>query len=385
MGINTGKAKDHTGTTFGRLTCVKRIAAKISKSKYTEYECTCSCGNIVIIRACQLVTGNTTSCGCFLKESLRKTRTINRVNQIFGRLTALERIQKPNRGVDYRCLCTCGKEVMVDSGKLQSGNTKSCGCLNIEEIIKRNHDPILILKRMKACNDSSIHKHWKLGIELVCKGGWEHRVVEWLNKHKIDFDWQVPFKLPDGRTYIIDFFDKDRNVYVEIKGWWRDDGLEKHETFKAAYPDLKVEVWDKAELEMRNISIRKKHKIPLYILTGAPGSGKSWVLKQLTNFYTIDSDVVSPSKYKILVREEKDPILTLTIGVSTFIKNNPDLEIKLIVIQEDIELLKARMLARNGKVTTTIERRAKRMLGLAKQAEFTGTSTEVLTYLKEIK
>ena len=144
-----------------------------------------------------------------------------------------------------------------------------------------------------------------------------------------------------------------------------------------------TKVWDKTQLILKKIIIDKKRKT-LYILTGAPGSGKSWVLSQLTNFFTIDSDNVSPIKYKTLVREKKNPILTLTIGVSTFIKNNPDLEVKLVVIQEELSILEARMLARGGIITTTIQRRAKRMVGLAKQAVFTGSSKEVLEYLKQV-
>ena len=34
----------------------------------------------------------------------------------------------------WRCLCDCGKECVVISGHLKSGNTKSCGCLNTEAI-----------------------------------------------------------------------------------------------------------------------------------------------------------------------------------------------------------------------------------------------------------
>jgi hypothetical protein len=32
----------------------------------------------------------------------------------------------------YKCLCDCGKEVVVSSTHLMSGHTTSCGCLHIE-------------------------------------------------------------------------------------------------------------------------------------------------------------------------------------------------------------------------------------------------------------
>ncbi len=55
---------------------------------------------------------------------------INLVGHVFGRLTVTERAAN-NRfnQVCFGCTCTCGNETVVDSRKLQTGNTKSCGCL----------------------------------------------------------------------------------------------------------------------------------------------------------------------------------------------------------------------------------------------------------------
>lgn len=50
--------------------------------------------------------------------------------QKFGRLTAIERVgQTKLRMAVWRCRCSCGKETDVRIGNLQSGTTKSCGCL----------------------------------------------------------------------------------------------------------------------------------------------------------------------------------------------------------------------------------------------------------------
>ncbi len=64
--------------------------------------------------------------------------------QKFNRLTVIRRVEKPkhrkNRAVYWLCKCECGsdKEIIVSTGEIKSGNTKSCGCLNIEKIIQRN-------------------------------------------------------------------------------------------------------------------------------------------------------------------------------------------------------------------------------------------------------
>ncbi len=124
----------------------------------------------------------------------------------------------------------------------------------------------------------------------------------------------------------------------------------------------------------------------VYLLTGAPGSGKSWVLKSLPETLTaIDSDITSKAK---LVEEinkcSNIPVLGLTIGISTFIKNNPQLDIKLVVIQETLQVIEDRMILRGGKITPTIEKRIKRMTQLANKAVFVGTSGEVLDFFKTI-
>ncbi len=49
--------------------------------------------------------------------------------QTYGRLTVLA-VAAPGPGSrTYLCRCTCGAEVVVRTGGLQSGNTRSCGCL----------------------------------------------------------------------------------------------------------------------------------------------------------------------------------------------------------------------------------------------------------------
>ena len=53
----------------------------------------------------------------------------------YGRLVVIECVgSKKFQKRLWKCLCDCGKECVVISGHLKSGNTKSCGCLNKEAI-----------------------------------------------------------------------------------------------------------------------------------------------------------------------------------------------------------------------------------------------------------
>lgn len=259
------------GKRFTHLVVSEYIGYRLEKSgaKKPYYACTCDCGKTLEVSRGRLITENTRSCGCLnLKRDPKKYKNVrDYTGQVFGRLIAIERVvgkYKSYNGlyqVRYRCVCQCGKEITVPTGKLQSGNTKSCGCLNLEKIMARNHDADLIAKRQLRASDSKILLHWKTNQQINCRGSWEVNVVNYFNVNSIDFDWQIPFKLPDGRTFIIDLLDKKRNVYVEIKGWWRDDAKEKFDIFCAEHPNLTVEVWGKEELLSKGISIRNTVKI----------------------------------------------------------------------------------------------------------------------------
>lgn len=65
----------------------------------------------------------------------------NLINQRFGRLFILERVDRPahvkNKNVWWGCRCDCGNIVLVEGTKLKDPNgTRSCGCLRREHCIK---------------------------------------------------------------------------------------------------------------------------------------------------------------------------------------------------------------------------------------------------------
>jgi len=61
------------------------------------------------------------------------------VGKQYGRLTVLHRIGSNKYGQSvWLCHCICGKDVEIVGGSLQSGRTKSCGCITKERLRKRN-------------------------------------------------------------------------------------------------------------------------------------------------------------------------------------------------------------------------------------------------------
>lgn len=47
----------------------------------------------------------------------------------FGRLTAIDFVERRGNQAAWRCVCDCGNERVVLSGNLRAGHTRSCGCI----------------------------------------------------------------------------------------------------------------------------------------------------------------------------------------------------------------------------------------------------------------
>ena len=59
---------DHSGRKFGRLKAIKCVGR--DKHRRAKWKCECECGNMVVVSSVSLVTGNTNSCGCLLRDKI---------------------------------------------------------------------------------------------------------------------------------------------------------------------------------------------------------------------------------------------------------------------------------------------------------------------------
>lgn len=64
-------------------------------------------------------------------------RFLDLTGRRFGRLVVLERAGYRKGGITWRCLCDCGKRVIIQGGNLRNGLTRSCGCLAREQVAAR--------------------------------------------------------------------------------------------------------------------------------------------------------------------------------------------------------------------------------------------------------
>jgi hypothetical protein len=131
-----GAFKDLTGQTFGRLYVVGLAKDRVSKSGSHSFmwACICNCGGEHCVKAISrgnLVKGTTKSCGCIAKEQNFKDLT----GQRFGRWTVIEFAYIDKwRSANWKCICDCGTERIVDGCILRSGDSTSCGCYHKERV-----------------------------------------------------------------------------------------------------------------------------------------------------------------------------------------------------------------------------------------------------------
>jgi hypothetical protein len=86
------------------------------------------------------------------------------LNERFGELTVLSKVDSKNKHSRYKCSCTCGKTVYVSAYDLISKRRISCGCIKQRKTV---YDPLrYFLKRMKRrvkeSTDIDIHFLWDL-------------------------------------------------------------------------------------------------------------------------------------------------------------------------------------------------------------------------------
>lgn len=117
--------KDITGMRFGKLVAIEPTGTVIGGSAI--WRCQCDCGGRVCVPLRQLTAGSRKSCGC-LSHPARK----DYVGMRFGHLTVTAYAGKRNGMHRWKCTCDCGRDTIVGQTLLQSGKTKSCGCLQAQ-------------------------------------------------------------------------------------------------------------------------------------------------------------------------------------------------------------------------------------------------------------
>jgi hypothetical protein len=129
------KFPDLTGRTFNRWTVIKEtedVHERKTGAKY--FLCKCDCGTEKVVNGNSLIRGRSKSCGCLQKEITHDLLVKDLTGKRFSRLEVIELDYIKENRAYWKCKCDCGTIKTIASSTLQSGFTKSCGCLAKETI-----------------------------------------------------------------------------------------------------------------------------------------------------------------------------------------------------------------------------------------------------------
>jgi very-short-patch-repair endonuclease len=148
-------------------------------------ECLCDCGTYTKVSIENLKSGNTTSCGCFKSEKTSERNRLD-VSPLIGKtlnnLTILEGIKKKSGRTLLRCLCNCGKEVILPAVRVLTENTKSCGCRKYSK--KEEIDKIKVGDRSERLVVVDLPQGGKIKVKCNCEKETEKEIsiYDFLNK-----------------------------------------------------------------------------------------------------------------------------------------------------------------------------------------------------------
>lgn len=115
------------GTVYGRFTVIGE-APRIGAHGLRAMLCRCDCGTMKVVGLSDLRHGRTMSCGCTRRNDVPP-------GTVFGRWVVIQEAPiRPGSQRVMSCRCKCGTQRVILLCSLQSGRSKSCGCLRRPEV-----------------------------------------------------------------------------------------------------------------------------------------------------------------------------------------------------------------------------------------------------------
>jgi hypothetical protein len=92
------------------------------------------------------------------------TQRVNLTGKKFGKLTVIKKVEPHNNNTTWLCECDCGNYAKASTGSLNSGDKKSCGCIQGKKHGFSKHRIYAIWYGMiNRCNNPKNHKYSSYG------------------------------------------------------------------------------------------------------------------------------------------------------------------------------------------------------------------------------
>lgn len=264
------------GQTFGKLIVIEETSQR--KNKSVVWKCKCLCGEEIFLSTKELRSDGVCQClKCGHSRNPKKINVSSIVGNKYNKLKVIEATEQRSGGkILYKCQCDCGNITLVSKTDLESGHTKSCGCIQrkyqVGEVVnnrtimnyngkKQSHKSYYKVKcnfcgREYETLSSTLQRTISCGCQRSLG---EYYISKLLQEHNIPF--QKEYKIPNY-NYRYDFalFDEKQNLFrlIEFDG-------EQHFS-----NNIKQSGWNTVEKyqythknDQEKNAIAKKLKIPL--------------------------------------------------------------------------------------------------------------------------
>ena len=219
------KLIDLTGQRVGRWEIIKEVERRGVKRYWL---CRCECGTKKEVYMATLRNGKSQSCGCLRNERNAEMNTLDVTGQRFGRLVALEIVDKhKTKSVNiWKCLCDCGRHENVRIDLLTAHSTRSCGCLKKEQD-EININEKLMERYIDGVATPSLRKRIRTDSKSGVKG------VTWSKRDKV---WRASISIKGKQIYLGQ--SKDVDAMIKLR-----KAAEK--IYHKSYLDREKEIFNK--------------------------------------------------------------------------------------------------------------------------------------------
>ncbi len=93
------------------------------------------------------------------------------------------------------------------------------------------------------------HGKWGEYKGIKMRSSWEIKYAKYLDSQNIKWEYESKTFDLGETTYTPDFYIPRTCIFVEVKGYWREDAIKKFDIFKKKYPNCIIDIVDKYRMK----------------------------------------------------------------------------------------------------------------------------------------